>query len=1118
MTIFRSAYTVFLFTFVFGISTAKAAVDIASAPLQTGTAVAPNIYYVLDDSGSMQWEVMPDEYVTINGTIRGYLFPIPSNMYQGLNHFDKRIPQFLDTNVHNVIKRSSELNKVFYDPTLTYQPWVNANGVSFGDMPATAARWDPYVAGVGTINLTVQNSYNSWYTHATDLNNVSTNNTSRTYWPITFFVYKGNGSKTAISSYTGYRIQGTTAYKSDMAAANWVPITSFSWGETTRSVAAETQNFANWFSYYRSRILAARAGTSIAFSEITNDFRVGFTTLAGSKTASNTLTIPLPSLANIEQGTFSGTNKTNWFDLLFKVPMNNSTPLRNALKWAGDEYSKTNNTGPWGPGSSVDQISCRQSFTIATTDGYYNGPSPGVGNADNTNGPLFQHPSGDASRNFQYIPAEPYSDGYSDTLADVAMHYWKRDLRPDLDNNVPISSANPAFWQHMVTYGVSIGVKGIKDPATDTPGSWANPQSGNEQKIDDLWHAAVNGRGEFIPASKPDEFTKALRTALSSISARVATSSNLAGSTISLEDGAGVFKGIFNSGDWSGDLVALDPDDNFSENWSAGQKLNARTAASRNIFYADSATAAKVFNSTNVNAATLTADQVNYLRGDHSKEQRNGGAFRNRNSKLGDIANSTPLLVEGVSNRLYQNYSWGSGYEDFFNSMRSRPSTIYVGANDGMLHAFDSTTGEERFAFIPSAVMPKIADLTKPDYIHQYFVDGSPIVADIKTGSWKSVLIGSLGRGGNTLFAMDITNPTTFNATNFMWELSYDALGQTTSRPVVARLNSGKWVAIIGYGYNNTRSSRGGLLVIDIVNNGEVLWQIDLPNTVATDNGLGQIEGWDADGDGNLDWVFAGDLHGNIWKFDLSVADPQTNGVAYGGQPLFKAVSAAGIKQPVTGGVSLAKHPTNGELWVYFGTGKLLSDADPINTEQQSWYGIKDGVRITDRISQLVKRDLTNVSSKERVIEEASNSDMLTKRGWVIDLADSRERIVQKPQVRAVNLGSSRASGLVVASQVPNSDFCNPASDGWVMAIDPFTGGRLSVHYFDISGDGKFDDDDAVTDPNSAESTVASGVKFDGMSGDALIIGPTMIVTSPAEMAINSPVVFGRVSWREMTN
>ncbi len=1117
MTMLRSAYTVFLLTFVFGVCSAKAAVDIASAPLQTGTAVAPNIYYILDDSGSMQWEIMPDGYVTVNGTIRGYLFPIPGTMYQGLNHFDKRIPRFDDDNIHNVIKRSSEINKVFYDPTLTYLPWVNANGVSFGDMPAATAKWDPYTPSVGSINLTASNSYNRWYSHANNLNNVSTDDNSRSYWPITFFVYKGTGSKTAISSYTGYQIRGSVAYKKDMASGNWATITGFTWGDTSRTVAAETQNFANWFSYYRSRILAARAGTSIAFSEVTDDFRVGFTTLAESKTDNNTLTVPLPVLADIEKGTFSSSNKTKWFDLLFKVPMNNSTPLRNSLKWAGEQYSRTESSGPWGPGSAANQISCRQSFTILTTDGYYNGPSPNIGNADNTDGALILHPSGEESRHYKYTAVAPYRDNYSNTLADVAMHYWKRDLRPDLDNNVPVSSANPAFWQHMVTYGVSIGVEGTKDPATDTPGNWPDPQSGDQQKIDDLWHAAVNGRGEFIPASKPDEFTKALRTALSSISERVASSSNLAGSTISLDSGAGVFKGVFNSGDWSGDLVAVDPDNNFSQNWSAAQKLNARTAASRIIYYADNTTTAKSFTSANVDSAKLSADQVNYLRGDHAKEQRNGGAFRNRNSKLGDIANSTPLLVEGIVNRLYQNYSWGSGYEDFFNSMRNRASTLYVGANDGMLHAFDAKTGEERFAFIPAAVMPQLAELTKPDYIHKYFVDGSPVVADIKTSSWKSVLIGGLGRGGNTLFAMDITNPTNFNADKFMWERSYTALGQTASKPLVARLKDGKWVAIIGYGYNNTKSTRGGLLVIDIVNNGDVLWQIDLPNSVATDNGLGQIEGWDADGDGNLDWVFAGDLHGNIWKFDLSVADPQTNGVAYSGQPLFKAVSAAGIKQPVTGGISLAKHPKTGELWLYFGTGKLLSDADPINTDQQSWYGIKDGSPIIDRNSQLIKRDMYNVTSQERVIEEAPDNDMVTKRGWVIDLADSRERIVQPPQVRSVNLGASRGTGLVVASQVPNSDFCNPASDGWVMAVNPFTGGRLPVPYFDRDKDGDFDSEDEVTDPTTGSKVPPSGQKIPGMSDDVLIIRDKIIVKDAAGM-INTGVVDGRVSWREMAN
>lgn len=1117
MTVLKSVYVVFLLSVAVGYCSASAAVDIAAAPLQTGTAVAPNIYYILDDSGSMQWEVMPDDYVNVSGTNRGYLFPIQDNMYQGLNHFDDRIPRFYDDNIHNVIKRSSYINKVFYDPKLTYTPWIKASGISFGNATVTAALWDPADFSVGTINLTSSQSYNRWYYHASNLNSVSNDSNTRSYWPITFFVYKGSGNALAISSYVGYQIRGTSAYKKDMASGNWSLITGFNWGSINRSVAEETQNFANWFSYYRSRVLAARAGTSIAFSELTEDYRIGFSTLAGSKSGSNTLNIPLPALADIEKGTFSDSNRTKWFDLLFKVPMNNSTPLRNALKWAGDQYSHTDSSGPWGPGNTLDQISCRQSFTILTTDGYYNGPSPSVGNVDNQLGALYEHPSGDAARNYRYEPEAPYNDGYDNTLADVAMQYWKNDLHRDLDNNVPVSSADPAFWQHMVTFGVSIGVKGTKDPAVDKPGNWPDPDAGNGQKIDDLWHAAVNGRGDFIPATKPDEFTSALRTALSAISERVGTASNLAGSTISLESGTGVFQGVFNSGDWSGDLVAINPDDEFSETWSAAKKLDSRLPASRAIYYASSNTQAKTFTSGNIASAVMSADIINYLRGERNKEQRNGGTFRNRNSIMGDVANSTPLLVEGVVNRLYGNYDWGSGYDNFFNSQRNRDATIYVGANDGMLHAFNAVTGEERFAYVPAAVIPRLASLADPEYSHQYFVDGSPIVADVKDGSWKSVLIGSLGRGGNTLFALDVTDPKNFNADKFMWERSYAALGQTTSKPVVARLGSGKWVAIIGYGYNNARDSRGGLLVIDILNGGNVLWQIDLPASVATDNGLGQIEGWDANGDGNLDWVFAGDLHGNIWKFDLTVSDPQANGVAYGGQPLFQAKSSSGLKQPVTGGVSLAKHPKTGQLWLYFGTGKLLSDADPINTEQQSWYGIIDGSPITDRNSQLIQRDMYNATNDERIIEDAPLDDMATKRGWVIDLADTRERIVQKPQVRSVNLGASRGTALVVASQVPNSDFCNPASDGWVMAINPFTGGRLMVHYFDINKDGSYDSGDAVVD-GAGEPTAASGVKFDGMSGDILIIREEGIVSSPEVVGLNTGVVSGRVSWREMVN
>lgn len=1128
----------FTLSLTFGISAAKAAVDIAEAPLQTGSAVAPNIYFVLDDSGSMQWEVMPDDYVYVNGTIQGYLFPIPSNMYDGLNHFDKRIPTFADDNIHNVIKRSSAVNKVFYNPLSDYTPWKSWEDKSFGDAKPTEAPWDPYDGDPGTINLTTKKSYDRWYSSTSNLDGRSTSNSSLDYWPITFFVYKGSGSEFEIKNYTGYQIRGSKAYTKNMGSTkSWQEMTTkFTWSKTqivngveqtttiNRTVAEETQHFANWFTYYRSRILAARAGTSDAFASVPEGFRIGFKTL--SSDSGKTLKIPLPSLADIEQGTFFGDNKKNWFKKLFEVPMNNSTPLRNALKWVGEEYSSTSSTGPWGPGSGNSQISCRQSFAILTTDGYYNGPSPDVGNIDNSIGPLHEHPSGDPKKNEQYEPEEPYKDSYSNTLADVALKYWMNDLRDNLDNNVPVArdSGNPAFWQHMVTHGVSIGVKGTKEPGKDDPGNWKDPQAGNGEKIDDLWHATVNGRGEFIAASDPTEYKKAINDILRAIRDVTATSSNLAGSTTSLETETGLFQGSFSSGDWSGDLIAVDTNNNFVTTWSAAEKLDNRDYKTRIIYYGTSPATATEFTAAGISDAVLTDEQVNYLRGDRSKETKNNGSFRNRGSVLGDIAHSTPLLVEGVVNRNYQLYSWGDGYEKFRRDMLNREPTVYVGANDGMLHAFNAKTGDERFAYIPRAAMSTIKDLTSPNYLHKYYVDGSPVIADIKGGDnkWKSVLLGSMGRGGNTIFALDVTNPSTFNAGNMLWEKSYAALGVTTSRPLIARLKSGKWVAVIGYGYNNTRASQGGLLVIDLNNGGEILWQIDLPESVAADNGIGQIEGWDADTDGNLDWIFAGDLHGNVWKFDLSVADPESNGIAYGGKPLFTATSESGSKQSITGGITLAKEPGTGQLWIYFGTGRLLSNADPINTDQQSWYGIKDGTQITDRKSQLQKRDMANVAASAtvsaRVIEDVTSNDLINKRGWVIDLIDTRERIVQKPQVRSVNLGSSRTSGLVVASTVPTSDFCSPSSDGWVMAINPFTGGRLKVHYFDLSKDKSFDDKDAVKDPANSEDTVASGVKFTGMQGDILIVEEEGYVDTLNSIGLNTGAVAGRVSWREMSN
>lgn len=439
-----------------------------------------------------------------------------------------------------------------------------------------------------------------------------------------------------------------------------------------------------------------------------------------------------------------------------------------------------------------------------------------------------------------------------------------------------------------------------------------------------------------------------------------------------------------------------------------------------------------------------------------------------------------------------------------------------MGANDGMLHAFDGTTGTELMAYMPQKMLTaeaNLADYASKTYKHKYYVDGSPVVADAYVdGSWRTILLGSLGRGGNSLFAIDVTDPQALSGANkaqkILWDKSFPELGITTSKPAIARLNNGKWAAVVGFGYNNS-TNKAGLLVIDLAD-GSVIRTIT--TTSASENGLGQIEGWDRNSDGNTDWFFGGDLKGNVWKFDLSDQNPALWGVAYEDRPLFTAVDGAGVPQPITGGVSLSSQPETGQLWVFFGTGKMLSAEDPLRSDANTWYGIRDGIVINNK-AELKQRQIIAQEDNARVIEAGAPYDMADLRGWYINLNDPRERIVNRPQV----VGNS----LVINTVAPGDNECNPQGSGWVMSVNPYTGGRLSYTYFDRNKDKKFDKNDDINE------VPVSAIRFDGMPSEPAVFrnddGTATLVTGLADTRIADTDVQpgflqGRVSWRELTN
>ncbi|CUB07558.1 pilus assembly protein [Tepidiphilus thermophilus] len=1066
--------------------------DIPNVPLNTGVGVDPNIMLILDDSGSMQFEILPDT-LTSSGTY--FLFPQPSNPYGG-NTYNNAYLGLDDTQNPNVTLRSSTQNVLFYNPTVTYQPWRKADGSSYPNIDPASAPYDPAGRNNCKINLKTGGMTGS--------------NCSRTTlsYPITFYVYVGSGDVTARTNYIRYQYRNGTFYQWQVGTRSNTEqaLTTLPWG---RSTDEEVQNFANWFSYYRSRILAVQAGVTNAFADLSENFRVGFCTINTCNNRNATPNIAIPTTRK-----FSGTNKSNFFDTFTKVTINAvGTPLREGLDWAGNNYKKSDDNGPWGPKVTIQgtakQLSCRQSFTILTTDGYWDtgyGLSE-LGNSDGTNGPTIT--SADGKTSYQYTPQNPYKDSYSNTLADVAMEYWKKDLRSDLDNNVPTTIADPAFWQHMTTFALSLGVAGTltypDDLAAITAGtkSWPDPtKNKNETRVDDLWHAAVNGHGQFFAAKNPDEFAQGLKNALGAISDRTSSASNVAVNLPRITSNTLVFQARYKPGDWTGELLAYPITINgvgTTPAWSA----SIPGVGSRQIFTWNGSNGGIAFDWNALTPAQKTAlgsqtdtvkqDIVNYLRGDQRKEVQNGGTFRNRKSLLGDIIHSSPVFADNQQ------------------SGTARAQTVFVSANDGMLHAFDATNGQEIFAYVPNLLIgSNLASLSDPAYTHRYFVDGPIAVSNYNLTPNKQILVASLGYGGKGLFALDVTNPKSFSATNVKWEFGNDAdLGLVIGEMLLAKTNDGSTVVIFGNGYNST-NEHAVLFVLNL-DTGALIQKID--TGVGSANGLSAVRGWDNDGNGTIDYVYAGDLQGNLWKFDLSDNNASKWDVALKQgnqkQALFHAQDKNGKAQPITARPSLGANPADGSLWVFFGTGRYLTTGDVSDTSTQSWYGIIDDGKNPVTRSQLKERKVvargtdSNTGNPVRAFELATSGDMNNKKGWYVDL-DPGERMITSSQFYG--------SVLLASSIIPSDDPCTPGGTGYVNAIDPFTGAALGTPFFTDYGTL------TVEGQKIPVGSVDLGI---GMPGQAQIVGDKLVVGGSsgetASTSINLPNVMPhRVNWREL--
>ena len=732
----------------------------------------------------------------------------------------------------------------------------------------------------------------------------------------------------------------------------------------------------------------------------------------------------------------------------------------------------------------------------------------------------------------------PAIAGSSDSLSDVAQYYYVTDLRTaDLsnqngvlgtdvsENNVPASGKDSASWQHMTTFTLGIGALGrmVYSPTYETDTScdyfdvkngsstntatgvcswqatvgsackWPTARANEPESIDDLWHAAVNGRGAFFAATNPTSLATAISNALSGVSARTGSSAAATTSNPNVTSGDNfVFESTFVTAQWSGQLVRkqLDLETGVvkpTEDWAAQSQLDANTGrvlytrddsatnGLRTLSWANLTTAEKAhFQLANINTlsqfctegaecldATAKADAAGeklfqYLLGDRTNEGVKEDAtkyFRVRAALLGDIVNAEAVFVR-KSTFNYADTATETGYAAFKASNETRAGSVYVAANDGFMHAFDSDTGAERWAYAPTRVFPNMYKLADKNYAnqHQYFLDGTPRVQDVFDGtSWRTILVAGMNAGGRGYYALDVTNPTSPKS---LWEFTDNNLGFTFGNPEVVKLKNGTWVAIFGSGYNNVSPGDGvGRLYVVNAVTGALIRTISTGVGSATaPSGLSRVVSWvdKADVDNTALRIYGGDLLGNLWRFDIN---NDIGAAGFDAHRLVTLVDGSGVAQPITG------KPEIGEVnlvpVILIGTGRYLGTTDLANTQPQSFYAVKDTLdtvtlgnpRITTNkfIKQIQGQTTCPASapatlcSTGQIVRTSTNNavDFATDNGWYVDLLDSGERI---------NTDSQLALGtLVFNANVPSATACNVGGYSNRYFLDFRTGAPVST-------------------------------------------------------------------------
>jgi len=1049
--------------------------DIASVPVGSSSTVKPNVVFVLDDSGSMDfelllptndgafwwdatarsgWEAGGAPKFNTAGNATGSWYKYSHLFPNGCTQDTRRDCDAIPGNAHFAIPptaqfaslRSSAYNPLYYNPRITYQPWgpayISGATRTFANAATTAARSHPWFGGGTPVTFNLTQSVSSQAGNWIFVMQPGMVIPGATIPGITAKKNNSGGFVAVTSDYTIAAGDYWVVSIPYFPATYWTPDPACTSGPDCatapdgaslrryeikpgntfpggRAYADELQNFANWFTYHRKRKLMLAGAAGLVLNQV-RGLRGGI--------------VQLNSLGSVTM--YDANNASDSLNLrallgtIYQNPSSGGTPTREALQYVGQQY--VNN-------GSLIQYACQRNNAFVMTDGFAQ-----VNNSIAV--PSYSQATWGATR--------PFATTAKSSLADIALAYYTINLKPSLPTGqvaFDVLDTSPAADRnsnlHMTTYAMTLGTKGtiFNTPAQPAdvyanPPTWPAPTvDRSPTAVDDLWHATINSRGLMFDATDPVTAASKIQATINDIIFRSAPESAVAVSNVNLRAGDNsAFVSSYNMSSWYGELGAY-PVDVVTGNvlqtspiWTARDQLDARDPNTRLIGTYDG-TSGIPFRWASLPLAmqtTLTPGGVAsdgqallaWVRGDRSRE---GTSLRQRAHLLGDIIDAEPVYVKGAQISLVN-----PGFTTFQSSIAARTPMIYQAANDGMLHAFDAATGAERWAYVPGGVLAHFPPLASPLYTHRFIVDGTPAVGDVSFGgAWHTVLVGGLRGGGAGYYALDITSPAAASeadvAAKVLWEFPNAGtpaavrsnLGLSFGKPVLVETVGAGWVALVTSGYNNTAGDgKGHLFVLNVADGSVIADLVTTAGSQSTPSGLAQISAFtdNARASAVAKYVYGGDLLGNLWKFDLSGSSPGS----WSASQLAVLRDGGGNPQPIASAPELGN--VDGKPLVSVGTGKLLGDSDVTDTSVQSIYTILDtGTALGDpRGGSLVRRTAVVTGSENRTVT-GDPIDWSAKRGWYLDLPGLGERANTDPSVAfgALVLTTNQPSPLECSSK-----------------------------------------------------------------------------------------------------